>query len=143
MSVKLDNMIDKLALQLLFSVSVVYCQNCVPLKDCPNLMNLLQNQDSMPNMTRADIYGYVRSLDCGFIGSKPMVNCTEPDIEGIHQISCPPDLKTNSETANSNLHDFLTFFTILVSCFISYWFISSKICDLKDLKFVKIQSSYF
>ena len=79
-------MINKLAVQLLFSFSVVYCQNCVPLKDCPNLMNLLQNQDSMPNMTRADIYGYVRSLDCGFIGSKPMVNCTEPEVEGIHQI---------------------------------------------------------
>ena len=106
-------MIDKLALQLLFSFSVVYCQNCVPLKDCPNLMNLLQNQDSMPNMTRADIYGYVRSLDCGFIGSKPMVNCTEPEVEGIHKIKflkhlAPQNPTTNSEIANSNLHDFLT-----------------------------------
>ena len=143
-------MINKLAVQLLFSFSVVYCQNCVPLKDCPNLMNLLQNQDSMPNMTRADIYGYVRSLDCGFIGSKPMVNCTEPEVEGIHQITFLKRLVLPTESNNQfrmfkfeftrsfNQLDIVLLFLFLV-LHICYWIFFVK-NYLKDLEFVKIQS---
>ena len=43
-------------------------------------MNLVQNRDSLPNMTRVDVYEYVKELSCGFEGSKPLVNC--PDFEG-------------------------------------------------------------
>ena len=45
-------------------------------------MTLLQKRDSMPNMTRADVFGYVRSLHCGFDGSQPMVTCQQQDVEG-------------------------------------------------------------
>ena len=55
-------------------------ENCVPLKDCQSLMNLVRNRDSLPNMTRVDVYEYVKELSCGFEGSKPLVNC--PDFEG-------------------------------------------------------------
>ena len=55
-------------------------ENCVPLKDCQSLMNLVRNRDSLPNMTRIDVYEYVKELSCGFDGSKPLVNC--PDFEG-------------------------------------------------------------
>ena len=43
-------------------------------------MNLLQNRDSMPNMTRADVYGHLRNSRCGSNGSQPLVNC--PEVEG-------------------------------------------------------------
>ena len=58
----------------------VLSENCVPLKDCQSLMNLVRNRDSLPNMTRVDVYEYVKELSCGFEGSKPLVNC--PDFEG-------------------------------------------------------------
>ena len=58
----------------------VLSKNCVPLKDCQSLMNLVRNRDSLPNMTRVDVYEYVKELSCGFEGSKPLVNC--PDFEG-------------------------------------------------------------
>ena len=71
----------RLALLLLFIISSINCENCIPLKDCQTLMNLVQDKDSLPNMTRADVFGYLRDLQCGFDGSNPLVNC--PEVEGM------------------------------------------------------------
>ena len=41
----------------------------------------MKNSDSLPDMTIADVYSYLKDMGCGFDGSKPMVNC--PEVEGI------------------------------------------------------------
>ena len=50
--------------------------HCIPLRDCPSLMLLLQNRDEVPNMTRVQVYEYLSSKNCGFEGGiNPKVEC--------------------------------------------------------------------
>ena len=50
--------------------------HCIPLRDCPSLMLLLQNRDEVPNMTRVQVYEYLSSKTCGFEeGINPKVEC--------------------------------------------------------------------
>jgi len=52
-------------------------------------LNLVQNKDSLPNMTRADVYTYLKDMGCGFNGSKPLVNCQEvEEVENESDNQC-------------------------------------------------------
>ena len=65
----------------LLLLSSINCENCVPLKDCQTLWDLVQNKDSLPNITRADVFGQLRERQCGFDGATPLLNC--PETEGM------------------------------------------------------------
>ena len=55
--------------------------NCVPLRQCPALLYLVRHRDNLPNMSRVDVYRYLRDLHCGFSGSDPLIKCLN-DEEG-------------------------------------------------------------
>lgn len=61
-------------------------ENCLKIRDCQSLQVLLQNRDKLPNMTRIDVYRYIRDLNCGFDGIEAMVEC--PAVEGRTQLIC-------------------------------------------------------
>ena len=59
----------------------VHCQsqnNCIALSDCRTLFGLLKNRDNFENFTRVDVYKYIKNVNCGFDGRRPLVKC--PDL---------------------------------------------------------------
>ena len=60
---------------------VVSSTPCVPLPSCDYAMALLANRDSLPGMTRADVFGRIRALTCGVEGNTPTVRCPEEEEE--------------------------------------------------------------
>ena len=54
-------------------------ENCVPLRSCPSLFFLVKNRDELPDMSRVDVYRYLRDLHCGFSGSDPLIKCSNID----------------------------------------------------------------
>ena len=61
---------------------IVQCQSqdddCVPLKNCTTLFDLLKNRDNLANFTRVDVYKHLQNVNCGFNGKSPLVQC--PDL---------------------------------------------------------------
>ena len=51
--------------------------NCIPLSDCTPIMNLLEAKhfDTLPNMSRVELFDYVRKITCGYKGSEAFVRC--------------------------------------------------------------------
>jgi len=84
-SVKQSNMALTFVLMLLVVTLSSASKNCVPIDECPSLLNLVKNSDSLPDMTIADVYSYLKDMGCGFDGSKPMVNC--PQVEEVENDS--------------------------------------------------------
>ena len=51
--------------------------NCIPLSDCTPIMNMLlaKHFDALPNMTRVELFDYVRKITCGYKRSEAFVRC--------------------------------------------------------------------
>ena len=63
-----------------FLFIVVHCQsqdNCIALRDCPTLFDLLKNRDNLANFTRVDVYTHLKNVNCGFnrTSRSPLVRC--------------------------------------------------------------------
>ena len=48
---------------------------CVPIPECSPVKHLLDNKDNLPNMTRNEVYEYLRGIQCGFSGYVPKIIC--------------------------------------------------------------------
>ena len=49
--------------------------NCVPLKNCPEFLWLLQNKHDVPGMAFHEVLQYLQDRACGFDGNDPKVKC--------------------------------------------------------------------
>ena len=51
--------------------------NCILLSDCTPIMNLLEAKhfDTLLNMSRVELFDYVRKITCGYKGSEAFVRC--------------------------------------------------------------------
>ena len=51
--------------------------NCIPLSDCTPIMNMLvaKHSDTLPNMSRVEMFDYVRKITCGYRESEALVRC--------------------------------------------------------------------
>ena len=52
-------------------------QNCIPLSDCTPIMNMLEAKhfDALPNISRVELFDYVRKITCGYRESEAFVRC--------------------------------------------------------------------
>ena len=55
---------------------------CIPLKDCQELLWLLQNKHNVPGMAFHEVLQYLQDQMCGYEGNDPRVKCniTEDEI---------------------------------------------------------------
>ena len=62
---------------LLLVVEDIRCekQNCIPLKECPALFNLLKIEKKLPNLTKVDVFDHIKTFLCGLEGTNPLVEC--------------------------------------------------------------------
>ena len=69
---------------LLLVVDDIQCekQNCIPLRDCPSLFNLLKIEKKLPNITRVDVFSHIKTFMCGFKGKNPLVECPNIAAKG-------------------------------------------------------------
>ena len=56
---------------------VIRAPNCIPLSDCTPIMNMLvaKHSDALPNMSRVEMFDYVRKITCGYRESEAFVRC--------------------------------------------------------------------
>ena len=51
-------------------------ENCgVPLGQCSSVMNLLRHRNELSQMDISQVFGYLKSVHCGFEGRDPLVRC--------------------------------------------------------------------
>ena len=51
--------------------------NCIPLSDCTPIMSLLlaNHNDALPNLSRPELFNYLRKITCGYSGFEAIVRC--------------------------------------------------------------------
>ena len=51
--------------------------NCIPLSDCTPIMSLLlaNHNDALPNLSRIELFDYLRKITCGYRGLEAVVRC--------------------------------------------------------------------
>ena len=56
---------------------IIRAPNCIPLSDCTPIMNMLvaKHFDALPNMSRVELFDYVRRITCGYRESEAFVRC--------------------------------------------------------------------
>jgi len=56
-------------------------ENCIVLKDCPELLWLLQNKHDVPGMSFQEVLQYLQDQLCGYDGNDPKVKCNIAEDE--------------------------------------------------------------
>ena len=77
--------------------------NCIPLKNCPEFLWLLQNKLDVPGMAFHEVLQYLQDQTCGFDGNDPKVKCNIVEDETVFEDPDSQIRLTQSAQHRSNI----------------------------------------